>query len=89
MSRGTVKIELTEEQQRWLLQFLNREWNEEVEYQWRNQESETDYLKDMLDVYEALLGKTDSWIIAYSINEDIESKKKQIKELEESNDEVL
>lgn len=80
-----IKIELTEDQQRWLLQFLNREWNEEVEYQWRNQESETDYLEDMLDVYEALLGKTDSWIIAYSINEDIEGKKKQIRELKESN----
>ena len=80
-----IKIEMTEDQQRWLLQFLNREWNEEVEYQWRNQESETDYLKDMLDVYEAILGKTNSWIIAYSINEDIEGKKKQIKELEESN----
>lgn len=80
-----MKITLTEDQQRWLLQFLNREWNEEVEYQWRNQESDTDYLKDMLSVYEAILGKTNNWIIAYSFNEDIEGKKKQIKELEESN----
>lgn len=80
-----IKIELTEEQQTWLLRFLNREWDEEVEYQWRNQESEIDYLQDMLDVYEAILGKTNSWIQAYAIADDIESKKKQIKELKESN----
>lgn len=80
-----VKIELTEEQQTWLLRFLNREWNEEVEYQWRNQESDTDYLEDMLNVYEALLGKTDSIFIAMAHAEDIEEKEKEIRELKESN----
>ena len=84
-----MKITLTDEQQTWLLRLLNREWDEEVEYQWRNQESETEYLKDMLDVYEAILGKADDWIHAYIIKEDIEEKQKQIKELEESNNEVL
>ena len=80
-----VKIELTEEQQTWLLRFLNREWDEEVEYQYRNQESDTDYLQDMLDVYEAVLGKTDSFFIAMSIADDIEEKKKQIADLKASN----
>lgn len=81
-----IKIELTEEQQTFLLRWLNREWDEEVEYQYRNQESDTDYLNDMLDVYEAILGKTDSWILAMSITNDIESKRKQIEDLKASND---
>lgn len=83
-----IKIELTEEQQRWILQFLNREWNEEIEYQWRNQDSDTEYLEDMLDVYEALLGKTNCVFIAMANKEDIEEKQKQIKELKESNNEI-
>ena len=80
-----IKIELTEEQQTWLLRFLNREWDAEVEYQWNNQESDTTYLKDILDVYEALLGKTDCIFIAMAHAEDIEEKQKDIKELEDSN----
>lgn len=79
-----INIELTEEQQTWLLRFLNREWDEECEYQARN-DADTDYLEDMLDVYEALLGKTDSWILAYSFANDIEDKKNDIKKLKEGN----
>ena len=81
----SVKIVLTEEQQTWLLKFLNREWDEEVEYQWRNQQSDTSYLKDMLDVYRALLGLTNSFITAMVNADDIEEKQKQINALEESN----
>ena len=78
-----VKIELTEEQQTWLLRFLNREWDEEVNYQSSNGEVDTTYLEDMLDVYEALLGKTNSIFIAMANQNDIEEKKKEIKELKE------
>ena len=85
--RNKIRIELTEEQQTWLLRFLNREWDEEVEYQWRNQESDTEYLKDMLDVYKAISGKVDNFFLAIAIADDIESKEKQIKELEDSNHE--
>ena len=80
-----IKIELTEEQQTWLLRFLNREWDSEVEYQYQNRESDTSYLEGMLDVYEALLGKTDSVFIAIANYHDIEDKKKEIKELKDSN----
>ena len=80
-----MKITLTEEQQTWLLRFLNREWDEEVEYQWKNQEADTEYLEDMLDVYIALLGKPDGFIQAYCIKDDVESKLKEIKDLKEEN----
>lgn len=78
-----VKIELTEEQQTWLLRYLNREWDAEVEYQDLNGVPDTTYLRDMLDVYEALLGKTDSIFIAMAHAEDIEDKQKDLKKLEE------
>lgn len=77
-----VKITMTEEQQLWLLRFLNREWDEEVEYAWNN-DQDTSYLKDLLEVYEAVCGKAESYIEAMVIAQDIESKQKQIKELED------
>lgn len=78
-----IKIELTEEQQTWLLKFMNREWDEELNYQASNGEPDTTYLEDMLDVYEALLGKTNSIITALVNADDIEEKQKEIKELKE------
>ena len=78
-----IKIELTEEQQTWLLRFMNREWDEELNYQASNGEPDTTYLEDMLDVYEALLGKTNSIITALVNAGDIEEKQKEIKELKE------
>lgn len=77
------KIELTEEQQTWLLRFLNREWDAEVEYQWQNNQ-DTSYLEEMLDVYDALLGKAINVFIAIANTEDIDEKRKQIQELKES-----
>ena len=77
-----VKITMTEEQQLWLLRFLNREWDEEIEYAWNN-DQDTSYLKDLLEVYEAVCGKAESYIEAMVIAQDIESKQKQIKELED------
>lgn len=78
-----IKIELTEEQQTWLLKFMNREWDEELNYQASNGEPDTTYLEDMLDVYDALLGKTDSIFVAMANVNDIEEKQKEIKELKE------
>lgn len=82
-----IKIELTEEQQTWLLRFLNREWDEEVEYQWQNRESDTTYLEEMLDVYKACLGKVNNFIEAFVMEDDINSKKEDIRKLKESNNE--
>lgn len=86
MSRK-IKIELTEEQQTWLLRFLNREWDEEVEYQWRNRESDTTYLEEMLDVYKACYGKIYNMIEAFVLDDDIEDKVRDITKLKESNNE--
>lgn len=83
-----IKIELTEEQQTWLLRFFNREWNAEVDYQWMNRDSDTEYLEEILDVYMALLGKPDGFIQAYCIKDDIEDKLKEIEELKRSNKNV-
>lgn len=84
-----IKIELTEEQQTWLLRFFNTEWNAEVQYQWTNQDSDTTYLEDMLEVYIALLGKPESFIHGYCIKDDVESKLKDINELKECSDEEV
>lgn len=78
-----IKIELTEEQQTWLLKFMNREWDEELNYQASNGEPDTTYLENMLDVYDALLGKTNSVFTAIANVYDIEEKQKEIKELKE------
>lgn len=86
MSRK-IKIELTEEQQTWLLRFLNYEWDAEVEYQWRNRKSDTTYLEEMLDVYKACCGKAYNIIEAFVLADDIEDKVKDITKLKESNDE--
>lgn len=82
--KDKVKIEMTEDQQTWLLRFMNYEWDAEVEYQYQNREPDTTYLEDMLDVYDALLGKTDSIFVAMANVHDIESKKKQLEELKRS-----
>lgn len=78
------KIILTEEQQTWLLKFLNREWDAEAEYQALNNEPDTTYLEDMLDVYIALLGKPDGFIQAYCIKDDVENKLKDLEELKQN-----
>ena len=62
---------------------MNREWDEELNYQASNGEPDTTYLEDMLDVYEALLGKTNSIITALVNAGDIEEKQKEIKDLKE------
>ena len=85
--KDNVKIEMTKDQQTWLLRFMNCEWDAEYEYQYQNRESDTQYLEDMLDVYEAVLGKTNNIFEAISISYDIESKKNQLEELKRSNNE--
>ena len=82
--KDNVKIEMTRDQQTWLLRFMNYEWDAEYEYQYQNKESDTQYLEDMLDVYEAVLGKTNNIFEAISISYDIESKKNQLEELKRS-----
>lgn len=82
--KDNVKIEMTRDQQTWLLRFMNYEWDAEYEYQYQNRESDTQYLEDMLDVYEAVLGKTNNIFEAISISYDIESKKNQLEELKRS-----
>ena len=79
-----IKIEMTEEQQTWLLRLINREWDAELDYQYQNRNSDTEYLEEMLDVYEALLGKTNSIFTAMANQFDIEDKLKELKELKEN-----
>lgn len=78
-----IKIQLTEEQQTWLLRFLNHEWYEELNYQEINGDTDTTYLEDMLEVYCAILGKPKDVFSAISNKFDIEDKLKEIKELKE------
>lgn len=81
----SIKIELTEEQQLWLLRRLNVEWDEELNYQWSNVEHDTTYMEELLEVYTAILGKPRHWIDAYSKKDEIESKLKELQELKEAN----
>jgi len=57
MSNSKIKIEMTEEQQLWLLQRLKIDWDEEINYQDSNIEVDTEYLENLYGCYMALLGK--------------------------------
>ena len=77
------KIELTEKQQTFILRFLNREWDEEIDYQRINQSLDIEYLEDLLELYTALLGKPNGLIQALCNKDDIEMKLKELNELKE------
>ena len=83
-----IKIEMTEEQQLWLLKRLKIDWDEEINYQKSNSEIDTDYLENLYSCYIALLGKPRNkgllgFIDACANKEIAEEMLKEINELKE------
>lgn len=66
-----INIELSEEQQRWLLRRLRIDWDEEVNYQLSNGDPDTDYLEHLKECYLAVCGKPQS-MIDVVVNREIE-----------------
>ena len=80
-----VRITMTDHQQKWLLDRLQLDWDEEVRYQEQCGETDTSYLEELLDCYEAISGKADNFIGALVIADDIDYKKKEIERLKNLN----
>ena len=83
MKKDIIKIEMTKDQQLWLLRRLNVDWDEEVNYQMSNGAVDTDYLENLFQCYVALLGKPQGMIdwlvnneIARNMKEEIDNLKK-------------
>ena len=70
MKKCLIKIEMTEEQQLWLLRRLKVDWDEEINYQMSNSAIDTDYLENLCDCYVALLGQPKGFIDIV-VNEEI------------------
>ena len=77
-------IVMNDDQWIWLIKRLNLDWDEEVVYQIQNGAGDIEYLKELYDVYEALLGKADNFIEAYVIIDDLESKQLDMKTVKEA-----
>ena len=77
----THKVTLTDEQYYWLLRRLNLDWDEEVNYQLSNSDTDTEYLEQLYSVYEAILGKANNFLEALSIADDLEEKKAELDEI--------
>lgn len=67
--KDIVKIEMTKEQQEWLLRRLKIDWDEEINYQYSNGDTDTEYLEQLYDCYIALLGKPKGFIDVVVNNE--------------------
>ena len=76
-----IKIEMTKEQQDWLLRRLKLDWDEEINYQYSNGEPDTEYLENLLDCYIAILGEPISMIDVMVNNEIERSMRKELEEL--------
>lgn len=76
-----VKIEMTEEQQKWLLQRLKIDWDEEINYQASNGEADTEYLENLYECYIAILGKPKGFIDVVVNNEIARMMKQEIEDL--------
>lgn len=90
MAKNIVKIEMTEEQQLWLLKRLKIDWDEEINYQDSSIEVDTEYLESLYECYVALLGKPNKdgfmgYIQAYANKEIAENMLKEIQDLKERN----
>lgn len=79
-----IKIEMTEEQQLWLLRRLKVDWDEEINYQMSNGDCDTEYLESLYECYVALLGKPQGYIDLVVNNEIAQSMLKEINDLKES-----
>lgn len=82
MKQQKVKIELTKDQQDWLLRRLKLDWDEEINYQYGNEVDDT-YLEDLYGCYIALLGEPKGLIDALVNNEIARNMRQDIEELKE------
>lgn len=78
---SNIKIVMTVEQQEWLLKRLKIDWDEEVNYQMSNGDSDTEYLEKLKECYIAILGEPQNGIQALAYNQIIESMNKDIEEV--------
>lgn len=83
MKKDIIKIEMTKEQQLWLLQRLKVDWDEEINYQGSNGECDTEYLERLYECYVAILGKPQGIIDLVVNNEIQENMLQEIKDLKE------
>lgn len=81
MKQDIVKIEMTKEQQLWLLRRLKVDWDEEINYQMSNSAIDTDYLENLYECYVALLGKPKGIIDLVVNNEIANNMLKEINDL--------
>ena len=79
-----IKIEMTQEQQLWLLRRLKVDWDEEINYQMSNGDCDTEYLESLYECYVALLGKPQGIIDLVVNNEIAQNMLKEINDLKES-----
>lgn len=90
MPNDKIRIEMTKEQQIWLLRRLKIDWDEEINYQDSNLELDLEYLENLYECYIALLGKPrkDGFMgyIDSLVNKEIAEKMRQeINDLKERN----
>ena len=83
MKKDIIKIEMTKDQQLWLLRRLKVDWEEEVNYQMSNSAIDTDYLENLFQCYVALLGKPQGMIDLLVNNEIARNMKEEIDNLKE------
>ena len=85
MRRDIVKIEMTEEQQNWLLQRMREDWNQEIEYQDTNQELDLEYLEALKECFIACLGKPRFALEAMANEEIAKGLEEDLEDLKERN----
>ena len=90
MAKDIIKIEMTKEQQEWLLKRLKIDWDEEINYQDSSMEIDTEYLESLYECYIACLGKPrkDGFLhyIDVRVNQEIaKNMRKEIDDLKERN----
>lgn len=78
---SNIKIVMSEEQQEWLLKRLKIDWDEEVNYQMSNGDSDTEYLEKLKECYVAILSEPRNGIQALAYKQIIENMDKDIEEV--------
>lgn len=84
--KDIVKIEMTKEQNEWLLRRLKLDWDEEINYQYSCGEIDTSYLENLLDCYIAILGQPKGMIDVVVNNEIEQQMRQELEDLKASND---
>lgn len=79
---GYITVKFKRAQYEWLLNFLNREWDDETCFRLDEGAHDASYLKDILGVYKALLGNPKDFIGQLVYYDDLKHKIMDIKEVE-------